>query len=134
LIRTSLRPQRQEQSDSNSLTQTLSSPEFVVALVRTPFLSARYAQFRVPLNLNKLDMRDYLERAYGVGVVSIRSYVQAQPITRITRDGRNFGSWRRPKSEKRMTVELREPFVWPEAPTDLTRYVSPPAKTVENIH
>lgn len=69
-------------------------------------------------------MRDYLERAYGVGVVSVRSFVQQQPITRITRDGRNFGAWRRPKSEKRMTVELREPFVWPEEPKDLSKYVS----------
>lgn len=73
--------------------------------------------------MNKLDLRDYLERAYGVGVVSVRSYVQQQPITRITRDGRNFGAWRRPKSEKRMTVELREPFVWPEEPTDMSKYV-----------
>ncbi|OQD76448.1 hypothetical protein PENDEC_c004G03575 [Penicillium decumbens] len=97
-------------------------PEFTIALVRTPFLSTRYAQFRVPLNLNKLDMRDYLERVYGVGVLSVRSYVQLQPITRITRDGRNMGAWRRPKSEKRMTVELREPFVWPEEPTDLSRW------------
>lgn len=96
----------------------------MIALVRTPFLSPRYAQFRVPLNFNKLDMRDYLERVYGVGVVSVRSYVQLQPITRITRDGRNFGAWRRPKSEKRMTVELREPFVWPEEPKDLSKYVS----------
>ncbi|KAJ5313496.1 dicer-like protein 1 [Penicillium atrosanguineum] len=87
-----------------------------------PNLSNRYAQFRVPLNFNKLDMRDYLERAYGVGVVSVRSYVQLQPITRITKDGRQLGAWRRPKSEKRMTVELRDPFVWPEEPTDLSKW------------
>ncbi|KAJ5127826.1 54S ribosomal protein [Penicillium atrosanguineum] len=97
-------------------------PEFVISLVRTPNLSNRYAQFRVPLNFNKLDMRDYLERAYGVGVVSVRSYVQLQPITRITKDGRQLGAWRRPKSEKRMTVELRDPFVWPEEPTDLSKW------------
>lgn len=68
-------------------------------------------------------MRDYLKRAYGVRVVSVRSYVQQQPITRISRDGRSFGAWRRPKSEKRMTVELKEPFVWPKEPKDLTKYV-----------
>ncbi|KAJ5098432.1 54S ribosomal protein [Penicillium argentinense] len=97
-------------------------PEFTIALVRTPNLSPRYAQFRVPLNFNKLDLRDYLERVYGVGVVSIRSYIEQQPITRITRDNRNYGAWRRPQSIKRMTVELQEPFVWPEEPKDFSRW------------
>ncbi|KAJ5159973.1 54S ribosomal protein [Penicillium canariense] len=95
-------------------------PEFVISLVRTPFLSPRYAQFRVPLNFNKLDLRDYLQNLYGVGVVSVRSYIEQQPITRMTRDGRNIGPWRRPQAQKRMTVELREPFVYPEEPKDLS--------------
>lgn len=100
-------------------------PEFVISLVRTPFLSPRYAQFRVPLNFNKLDLRDYLQNLYGVGVVSVRSYIEQQPITRMTRDGRNIGAWRRPQAQKRMTVELREPFVYPEEPKDLSPYVFP---------
>ncbi|KAJ5456653.1 hypothetical protein N7530_011927 [Penicillium desertorum] len=85
-----------------------------------PNLTPRYAQFRVPLNFNKFDLRSYLWHLYGVGTLSIRSYVQAQPITRISRDGKGFGPWRRPKSQKRMTVELKEPFVYPEEPKDLT--------------
>ncbi|KAJ5802981.1 54S ribosomal protein [Penicillium pulvis] len=97
-------------------------PEFTIALVRTPYLSPRYAQFRVPLNFNKLDMRDYLQRLYNVGVVRIRSYIEQQPITRVTRDGRTLGQWRRPKSEKRMTVELRDEFVWPQEPEDLKKW------------
>ncbi|KAJ5636204.1 54S ribosomal protein [Penicillium longicatenatum] len=97
-------------------------PEFTIALVRTPHLSPRYAQFRVPLNFNKLDMRDYLQRLYNVGVVRIRSYIEQQPITRVTRDGRTLGQWRRPKSEKRMTVELRDEFVWPQEPQDLKNW------------
>lgn len=96
----------------------------MIALARTPFLSPRYAQFRVPLNFNKLDLRDYLQNAYNVGVVSVRSYIEQQPITRMTRDGRNIGAWRRPKAQKRMTVELREPFVYPEEPKDLSPYVT----------
>ncbi|KAJ5945848.1 54S ribosomal protein [Penicillium verhagenii] len=72
-----------------------------------------------PLNFNKLDMRDYLQRLYGVAAVRIRSYIEQKPITRITRDGRMMGQWRRPKSEKRMTVELRDDFVWPKEPEDL---------------
>lgn len=100
-------------------------PQFRIALVRTPNLTPRYAQFRVPLNFNKFDLRSYLWHLYGVGVLGIRSYVQAQPITRISRDGKGFGPWRRPKSQKRMTVELKEPFVYPEEPKDLTPYVTP---------
>lgn len=95
-------------------------PQFRIALVRTPNLTPRYAQFRVPLSFNKFDLRSYLWHLYGVGVLGIRSYVQAQPITRISRDGKGFGPWRRPKSQKRMTVELKEPFVYPEEPKDLT--------------
>ncbi|KAJ5782968.1 hypothetical protein N7457_004742 [Penicillium paradoxum] len=95
-------------------------PQFRVALVRTPNLTPRYAQFRVPLNFNKFDLRSYLWNLYGVGTLSIRSYVQAQPITRISRDGKGYGPWRRPKSQKRMTVELKEPFVYPAEPADLT--------------
>ncbi|KAJ5120612.1 uncharacterized protein N7515_010000 [Penicillium bovifimosum] len=94
-------------------------PQFRIALVRTPNLSPRYAQFRVPLNFNKFDLRNYLWNLYGVGCLGIRSYVQAQPITRISRDGKGYGPWRRPKSQKRMTVELKEPFVYPAEPKDL---------------
>lgn len=43
----------------------------------------------------------------------------------MTRDGRNIGAWRRPQAQKRMTVELREPFVYPEEPKDLSPYVCP---------
>ena len=118
-------PSRSQLEPNNDLTLIFLEyrPEFTIALVRTPFLSPRYAQFRVPLNFNKLDLRDYLLNLYGVQVVSIRSYVEQQPITRISRDGRILGPWRRPQSLKRMTVELREPFVWPEAPEDLSPYV-----------
>ncbi|KAJ5312455.1 hypothetical protein PENANT_c027G03848 [Penicillium antarcticum] len=106
-------------------------PQFRIALIRTPKLSPYYAQFRVPLAFNKFDLRDYLQNLYGVGVHGIRSYVQQQPITRITRDGKGYGPWRRPKSQKRMTVELREPFVWPEEPKDLTAWEKEGWETAE---
>ena len=107
------------------LTDHPNRPQFRIALVRTPNLSSKYAQFRVPLNFNKFDLRSYLWNLYGVGVLGIRSYVQAQGITRITRDGKGYGPWRRPKSQKRMTVELKEPFAWPAEPKDLTPYELP---------
>ncbi|KAL6238629.1 hypothetical protein BDW75DRAFT_201209 [Aspergillus navahoensis] len=98
-------------------------PNFTVALVRTPFLPPRYASFYVPLTFNKLDMRDYLQRLYGVGVLSIRSYVEQQKVTRLRSMGRyGYGKLRRPRSRKRMTVEMKEPFVWPEVPEDMEKW------------
>ncbi|RAH44432.1 mitochondrial 54S ribosomal protein uL23m [Aspergillus aculeatinus CBS 121060] len=98
-------------------------PDFTIALIRTPFLPPRYASFYVPLNLNKLDMRDYLQRAYGVGVLAVRSFVEQQKVTRMKSRGRfGYGPLRRPQSKKRMTVEMKEPFVWPEAPKEMDKW------------
>ncbi|KAL3451952.1 ribosomal protein L23-domain-containing protein [Aspergillus insuetus] len=95
-------------------------PNFTIALIRTPFLPPRFASFYVPLNFNKLDIRDYLQRLYGVGVLRVRSYVEQMKVTRMKRNGNGYGQLRRPQSKKRMMVEMREPFVWPEAPEDMT--------------
>ncbi|PYH44534.1 mitochondrial 54S ribosomal protein uL23m [Aspergillus saccharolyticus JOP 1030-1] len=98
-------------------------PNFTIALIRTPFLPPRYASFYVPLNFNKLDIRDYLQRAYGVGVLAVRSFVEQQKVTQMKPNGRyGYGKFRRPKSKKRMTVELKEPFVWPEAPESMDKW------------
>lgn len=109
----------------NQLTKGLThSPDFTIALIRTPFLPPRYASFYVPLNFNKLDMRDYMQRVYGVKVLSVRSFIEQQKVTRSRRDGRpGYGPLRRPKAKKRMTIEMTEPFVWPEAPKDMGPYV-----------
>ncbi|RJE23585.1 hypothetical protein PHISCL_04085 [Aspergillus sclerotialis] len=93
-------------------------PDFTITLIRTPFLPPRYASFYVPLNFTKLDIRDYLKRAYGVKTLRVRSYVEQQKITRVSKDGLSHGRLRRPKSRKKMTVELVEPFVWPDPPED----------------
>ncbi|KAL2221834.1 putative mitochondrial ribosomal protein L23 [Thermoascus aurantiacus ATCC 26904] len=96
-------------------------PDFTIALIRTPFLPPRYASFYVPLNFNKLDMRDYMQRVYGVKVLSVRSYVEQQKVTRQRPLGRlGLGPLRRPKSKKKMTIEMAEPFVWPEEPKDFS--------------
>ncbi|KAL2821634.1 ribosomal protein L23-domain-containing protein [Aspergillus granulosus] len=95
-------------------------PNFTIALIRTPFLPPRFASFYVPLNFNKLDLRDYLQRLYGVGVLRIRSYIEQMKVTRMKRNGNGYGQLRRPRSKKRMTVEMKEPFVWPEVPEDLS--------------
>ncbi|OKL56281.1 hypothetical protein UA08_08465 [Talaromyces atroroseus] len=93
-------------------------PEFVIALIHTPFLPPRYASFYVPLEFNKLDMRDYMKKLYNVDILRIRSYVEQQKVTRQLRDRMGQGPLRRPKSKKKMTIEMFEPFVWPQLPQD----------------
>ena len=102
----------------------LCRPDFTITFIRTPFLPPRYASFWVPLNFNKLDIKDYLKRLYGVDVLKVRSYVEQQKVTREQPRGRDgYGPLRRPMSRKKMTVELKDPFVWPEEPADFDKYV-----------
>ncbi|KAL8712966.1 MAG: hypothetical protein Q9220_002826 [cf. Caloplaca sp. 1 TL-2023] len=97
-------------------------PNFTLTLLRTPHASPQYATFLTPLNLNKLDLRDYLYHLYNIRTLSIRSYVQQsrvrqdKPSARMPKRHR----WYRPRATKKMTVEMlaSEPFVWPEPPTD----------------
>jgi large subunit ribosomal protein L23 len=68
----------------------------------------------VPLSFNKLDLRDYLLHAYNVATVGVRSAIYQRPPGRSSVHGRIF----RPLPIKMMTVELTQPFVWPERPED----------------
>lgn len=90
-----------------------SSPKFTVALIRTPKLSPYHARFLVPLDFSKYDLRDYLFHAYNVKCFNIRSYVKQMPV-RDTREQPRH--WFRAESKKYMTVEMEQPFVWPEVP------------------
>ncbi|KAF3483662.1 RIO1 family protein kinase [Arthroderma uncinatum] len=94
-------------------------PDFVLTLIRTPFLPPRYASFWVPLTFNKLDMKDYMKRVYNVDVLKVRSYVEQQKVTRdLPRGRQGFGPMRRQMAKKKMTIEMTEPFVWPKEPED----------------
>ncbi|KAH8808716.1 hypothetical protein F5884DRAFT_793121 [Xylogone sp. PMI_703] len=97
-------------------------PNFTLTLLRTPNLPPTFATFIVPLNLNKLDMRDYLWNAYGVPVKSVRSYIQQQKIRQDKPDATRPRPrrWHRPRSIKKMTVEMEQPFAWPEEPKDFS--------------
>ena len=106
------------------------SPKFVVTFYRTPHLAPKYASFDVPLRFNKLDMRSYLKSLYNVDVIHVRSTVKQQKVVReqhgrLSSSNGGQGRLRRPKSQKIMTVELLEPFVWPEEIKDLSPYVCP---------
>ncbi|KAK2806401.1 hypothetical protein FQN50_005818, partial [Emmonsiellopsis sp. PD_5] len=79
-------------------------PDFTLTLIRTPYLPPRYASFWVPLTFNKLDIKDYLKRAYNVDVLKVRSYVEQQKPTReLSRGREGYGKWRRPQARKKMT-------------------------------
>ncbi|RDL32428.1 uncharacterized protein BP5553_08884 [Venustampulla echinocandica] len=95
-------------------------PNFTLTLLRTPKLPPTFASFIVPLNLNKLDLRDYLWNCYGVPVRGVRSYIQMQKVRQDKpREKRPFPrKWFRPRSIKKMLVEMDQPFVWPEEPKD----------------
>jgi large subunit ribosomal protein L23 len=79
----------------------------------------------VPLSLNKLDLRDYLFHCYGISVLGVRSFIQMQKL-RQDKEGAKRPNPRqmfRPKSIKKMMVELERPFVWPKVPEKLDMYV-----------
>ena len=73
------------------------------------------ACFQVPLRFTKFDLRDYLWNVYNVEVRKVRAHVKERPLTTKGLSRRTY----RPKPEKIMTVELSQPFQWPEKPTDL---------------
>ena len=103
-----------------------SSPKFSITLLRTPHLSPYYAVFQVPLRFNKLDMKSYLKELYDVDVVHIRSYTRQPKLERKESPRPNtVGGLYRPKSQKRMTAQLVDPFVWPKEIEDLTQCVHP---------
>ncbi|KUJ06766.1 uncharacterized protein LY89DRAFT_790162 [Mollisia scopiformis] len=93
-------------------------PNFTLTLLRTPTQPATFASFIVPLNLNKLDLRDYLWNAYGISVRGVRSYIQQQKV-RQDKPGAKRPKprkWYRPRAIKKMMVEMEKPFVWPAVP------------------
>lgn len=70
-------------------------------------------------------MKSYLSSVYNVEVLHIRSTVVQQKVERQPGVGRGvsstgMGRLKRPQSKKQMTVELVEPFVWPEKIDDLS--------------
>ncbi|KAI9872188.1 MAG: hypothetical protein M1830_001927, partial [Pleopsidium flavum] len=97
-------------------------PNFILTLLRTPFLPPTFATFIVPLNLNKLDIKDYLYHVYSIRCLSVRSYVQQQRVRHDKPSAKapKARRWYRPRSIKRMTVEMERAFVWPDTPEDFS--------------
>ncbi|KAL2023430.1 hypothetical protein VTK56DRAFT_2787 [Thermocarpiscus australiensis] len=97
-------------------TKQIFLPNHVIAFIRPkPKQPPNLATFVVPLQFNKLDLRDYLYHAYNVEVTAVRSFINQPPPRR--KDG-HTGKWYRPRSQKMMIAELVKPFVWPEPPAE----------------
>ncbi|KAG6034828.1 hypothetical protein E4U19_005416 [Claviceps sp. Clav32 group G5] len=91
-------------------------PNHVITFLRKDYLPPNEACFQVPLTFTKFDLRDYLWNVYNVEVTKVRSYVKELPLTQRHPNTR---SSYRPLPLKVMTVELVQPFQWPEKPKDL---------------
>ncbi|KAI5955746.1 MRP20 [Candida jiufengensis] len=68
------------------------------------------AKFLVPKSMNKMDLRDYLWNIYGLRALNVT--VQLQPAT-WKRGPQDLARYRIPQLKK-MTIDMAEPFVWPE--------------------
>lgn len=97
-------------------------PPHFIAIRRNDYLGPNYAQFNVPLNFSKLELKSYLKEVYDVDVVHVRSYVTRTHIARRKQTGKYTRPARfRSRSQKRMTVQLLKPFTWPVKPSKVDR-------------
>lgn len=70
------------------------------------------AKFIVPKSFNKLDLRDYLFNLYGLRALNITTQLLHGRYVRLSAFS---GRFRGPQIKK-MTIEMEQPFVWPEEP------------------
>ncbi|KAJ3356599.1 hypothetical protein GGF32_001445 [Allomyces javanicus] len=90
-------------------------PNIVFKLVHAPDLPPTQAAFRVPQNVNKLDIRQYLTKIYGLNIADVRTMNYAGNTLTMP-GGRNS---RIPKYKKAIvTLANGETFTWPAPPAD----------------
>lgn len=88
-------------------------PSARVTLLRPNAKHTPYqAKFAVPKSFNKLDLRDYLYSIYGLRVFNVTTQLIHGRFSRAL--PMPFRSRRRLPQIKKMTVDMEEPFVWPE--------------------
>ena len=91
-------------------------PNIVITLKRNTKLEPRHAVFEVPLNLSKIDLRDYLWHLYNVKVLSVRSSVLPGVLRKkykVRDQPVRTGPVRRTRARKKMIVQLAKPFRFP---------------------
>lgn len=70
------------------------------------------AKFIVPKSFNKLDLRDYLFHIYGLRAMNITTQLLHARYRRYTP---MLPRYREPQIKK-MTIDMAEPFIWPNEP------------------
>lgn len=70
------------------------------------------AKFIVPKSFNKLDLRDYLFHVYGLRAMNVTTQLLHGKYTRVNIASSRF----RGPQIKKMTIDMAEPFIWPEEP------------------
>ncbi|SCU83305.1 LAFA_0D02828g1_1 [Lachancea sp. 'fantastica'] len=90
-------------------------PKARVILLRPNAKHTPYqAKFIVPKSFNKLDLRDYLYNIYGLRALNITTQLLHGKYTRVNQVMPRYRS----AQIKKMTIDMAEPFVWPEEPVD----------------
>lgn len=88
-------------------------PKARVCLLRPNAKHTPYqAKFLVPRNFNKMDLRDYLWHVYGLRALNVTVQLLH---ARFTRGMDDHARYRGPQYKK-MTIDMAEPFIWPELP------------------
>ncbi|KAJ9081466.1 mitochondrial 54S ribosomal protein YmL41 [Entomophthora muscae] len=86
-------------------------PNFVFTMIRTT-LPPNQVAFRVPINLGKIDIRDFLTNLYKVEVKDVRTMNYQGRIAREHHSNRRY----RLPSHKKAIVTLAEEFNYPQPP------------------
>lgn len=90
-------------------------PKARVILLRPNAKHTPYqAKFIVPKSFNKLDLRDYLFHVYGLRAMNVTTQLLHAKYTRANQVMPRY----REGQIKKMTIDMAEPFVWPEEPRD----------------
>lgn len=91
-------------------------PKARVCLLRPNAKHTPYqAKFLVPRNFNKMDLRDYLWHVYGLRALNVTVQLLH---ARFTRGPNDYARYRGPQFKK-MTIDMEDPFVWPELPDEV---------------
>ncbi|CDO92258.1 unnamed protein product [Kluyveromyces dobzhanskii CBS 2104] len=94
-------------------------PKARVILVRPNAKHTPYqAKFIVPKSFNKLDLRDYLFHLYGLRALNVTTQLLHARYSRAT----PLSPRHRGPQIKKMTIDMAEPFIWPEEPEDKTAW------------
>jgi ribosomal protein L23 len=91
-------------------------PNIIFKCVRSN-LPPNQVAFRVPTNLNKIDIQNYLTNIYNVGVKDVRTMIYE---SETIRNPNGPGRWKRGKYKKAI-VTLEEEFNFPPINPDLLK-------------